>query len=103
MLACPLHSMCIQPVNDGNTGVQHEAAATVVPPFIAEMGMSERESHNPRRTEAGFQPNSSSIPPSNNMRSHPPLTLREDKKKEWNKNSKDSHRGNGPAKTPKRK
>lgn len=40
MLACPIHSMCVPPVNDGDTGVQHEPAATVVLPFIAETGMS---------------------------------------------------------------
>lgn len=47
--------------------------ATVGPPFTAETGLRERESHNPWRTEAGFRPNSSSIPPSNDMRSHSPL------------------------------
>lgn len=54
MLACPIYSMCIQPVNDGHTGVQHETAVTVVLPFILEMGVSKRKSQNPCRTEAGF-------------------------------------------------
>lgn len=47
MIACPIRNIGIEPVIDGNTGVQQEAAATVVPPFIAETGMRERESHNP--------------------------------------------------------
>lgn len=89
-------SMCAQTVNGQNTGVQSETPATVVTPFKAENEITERESHNPQWTEAGFQPNSSSIPPSNNMQLNLPLTP-EDKNKEWNKNNNRHHRGNNQA------
>lgn len=59
--------------------VQNEAPATLVMPFKAENEITEKESHNPQWTERGFQPNSSSIPPSNNTQSHQPLTLKRHK------------------------
>lgn len=69
----------IQPVHYENTGVQNEAPATLVMPFKAENELTEKESHNPQWTETGFQPNSPSIPPSNNTQSHQPLTLKRHK------------------------
>lgn len=90
----------IQPVHYENTGVQNEAPATLVMPFKAENEITEKESHNPQWTKTGFQPNSSSIPPSNNTQSHQPLTLK--RHKEWKKNNHHSW-GGGRAKRPKRK
>lgn len=68
----------IQLVHYENTGVKNEAPATLVMPFKAENEITE-ESHNPQWTETGFQPNSSSIPLSNNTQSHQPLTLKRHK------------------------
>lgn len=69
----------LQPAYYENTGVQNEAPAALVTPFKAENEITEKESHNPQWTETGFQPNSSSIPPSNNTQSHQPLTLKRHK------------------------
>lgn len=66
----------IQPVHYENPGVQNEAPTTLVTPFNAENEITAKESHNPQWTETGFQPNSSSLPPSNNTQSHQPLTLK---------------------------